>query len=86
MTLFPIAIHLHFPLILVGYTSLYKLYYHSSLLQGERQACFAACYAAQHSELCLGYPKVTCSLREILEDLVFETLYGILGSFLLLFC
>ena len=38
---------LAFLLILVGYTLLYKLYYNSSLLQGERQACFAARYAAQ---------------------------------------
>ena len=41
---------LAFLLILVGYTSLYKLYYHSSLLQGERQACFAAHYAAQQGK------------------------------------
>ena len=38
---------LAFLLVLVGYTSLYKLYYNSSLLQGERQACFAVHYAAQ---------------------------------------
>ena len=30
------------------YTLLYKLYYHSNLLQGERQACIAAHYAAHH--------------------------------------
>ena len=42
---------LAFPLVLVGYTLLYKLYYHSSLLQSERQACFAVCYAVQHKLL-----------------------------------
>ena len=39
--------YIAFALVLVGTTLLYKLYYHSSLLQGERQACFAARYAAQ---------------------------------------
>ena len=39
--------YIAFALVLVGTTLLYKLYYYSSLLQGERQACFAVHYAVQ---------------------------------------